>query len=83
MNTPDTEMESGAVEKILEHVYKRIEHDPLWENWLRQELNTLLTSRDTYWRERVRKEVEFARSNYDREGKHALDYVLSRLDNLK
>jgi hypothetical protein len=37
--TQDTK--ERLVEEIVSGVYKRIEHDPLWENWLRQSLTQL------------------------------------------
>jgi hypothetical protein len=41
------------IEKVVEAVYKRIENDPLWENWLRQEIGNLLTTHSAHLVERI------------------------------
>ena len=60
MNTPDTEWDENtqhAYDSILFN-HNPIEADKQFGKMLEVVLNKLLTSRDTYWKERVRKEVD-------------------------
>ena len=57
MNTPDTEWDENtqhAYDSILFN-HNPIEADKQFGKMLEVVLNKLLTSRDTYWKERVRK----------------------------
>ncbi len=75
MNTPDTEWES--IEKIAEEVFKKIQKNDIdVENGLEHSfaretlkhvIKEALSSRDTYWKERVRKEVEGMKKNSNKE----------------
>ena len=68
MNTPDTEKAELAVfwDEIAQHLPKSIERSALGDEKIFCAFATaypkmkkhLVTSRDTYWKERVRKEVE-------------------------
>ena len=84
MNTPDTEWEKIG-EDQWHQTWRHKEHG---ERLINTELlNYILTSRDTYWKERVRKEVEgmpnATRDECYNEKVICPDDLLKALDNLK
>ena len=67
MNTPDTEWESGFDDR-----YKVDIGSQFLKSDIKLFIQSLLISRDTYWKERVRKEVEHILDSHIEMAKHSL-----------
>ena len=99
MNTTDTEGEEKMIQDLLYLFFDRGEH---WENTVSEKVRehlklykqSLLTAKDTYWKERVRKIVDIVK--YDscvyqgpyaghraRGGDELRKILLQSIDNLK